>query len=391
MGWIGLVVFGAGVLLIRLGVALYLTGLVRSKNAAAMACRVVADVCVAVLAFWAVGWAIAEGNARFLLGAGGHFGADGFLAAALVLIATAVPLGAMAERTRFFPSLAASAVLGAVVVPLAGQWVWSGWLGRLGAIDVAGAAVIHIAGACAGLAGAILAGPRTGKYNTDGSSNTIPGHNLPLAAAGVLAMLAGWAPYVASRAGTATIIGDAAGNVLLAAAAGGFAGVLFGRLRYGKPDVYLTFGGMLAGLVSVTAGGGLLPSWAAVLIGLVAGFIVPWCMVALDLRLHVDDPASLVSIQGIGAVWGLVAAGLLVPAPLTDRLRHLGANLLAAIVVAMLSTVLCGGSLLVLRTTIGLRLREADEYDGSDLAEHDLNAYPDFQQTMIKSYHLREA
>jgi Amt family ammonium transporter len=300
--------------------------------------------------------------------------------------------GTLCERSRFFPASVASVLLAAVLVPILGKWVWTGWLRDAGFVDVAGASAIHLtAGVCAAVA-AYLVGPRSGKYHRDGSTSTIPGHNVPLAAAGTMVMLAGWVPYVAGFAMiNRTPLGLAALNVLLAGAAGGGAAAILGHVRYGKPDVTLTLIGLLGALVAISAGAGRVPPLAAVTIGAVAGVFVPLASIYIDLILRIDDPAGGISIHAAGGLWGTLAAGLLAPGSLALRVKHLGVQLLSAVVICLVAAAVCGAVLYVIKATSGLRAREADEFDGLDLAEHDIGAYPDFQQTMIKSYHLREA
>jgi Amt family ammonium transporter len=396
-----IVLLGAAVLLVRVGQALYATGLCRSKNAAGMTLRVVADLCAAVLAFWAVGAAVLaqRANGVFAVEWGALLGssavtAEQFFSCCVVLVATGAVGGTLAERSKFSVAWAASVLMAGLVVPVAAKWAWGGWLARLGFLDVAGASAVHLsAGVCAAV-GAALVGPRTGKYNRDGSANMIPGHNVPLAAAGVLAMLAGWMPYVYGCAwlrGGVHAPGAEPMNVLLAAAAAGAASMLLAQLRHGKPDVVLALTGVLGGLVSITAAGGSVGTGSAVIIGAVAGLAVPTAAVALDLLAHLDDPTAGVAIHGVGGLWGTLAAGLFAPAGLVARLKLSGIQLLGAAAVIALAALLSLALFAALRAFVGLRVREADEYDGLDLAEHDIGAYPDFQQTMIKSYHLREA
>lgn len=396
-----IVLLGAALMLVRVGQLLYATGLCRSKNAAGMAVRLVADFCAATLAFWAVGAAILlqRSNPVFAFDWRAVLSADAmnaelFFHAALALVATGAVGGALAERSKFLPAWAASALLAGLIVPVAGRWVWGGWLARLGMVDVAGASAVHLsAGVCAAV-GAALVGPRTGKYNRDGSANIIPGHNLPLAVAGVLVMLVAWVPYVL---GSAMAHGSASGslrepmNVLLAAAAAGAASMTLAQLRYGKPDAVLSLIGVMGGLVSITAAGGTVGTTSAVFIGAVAGVIVPLSTIALDLLAHLDDPTGGVSIHAVGGLWGALAAGIFAPLGMVERLKLVGVQALGAAAVIALAAAASLALFAILKATVGLRLREADEYDGLDLAEHDIGAYPDFQQTMIKSYHLREA
>jgi Amt family ammonium transporter len=180
-------------------------------------------------------------------------------------------------------------------------------------------------------------------------------------------------------------------NVLLAAAAGGMASAIFSQVRYYKPDIHLTYAGIVGGMVAISAGADVLPGISAVVIGAVAGVIVPLAILLLDVTVRVDDPSGGSSIHGVGAVWGLIATPVLArTATVGERFKYLGANLLAIITIGVLTVGLSIGLWMLLKRTTKIRASEADEFDGLDLAEHDIGAYPDFQQTMIKSYHLRE-
>lgn len=392
-----LVVLATGALLVRVGQVLNAMGSARAKNAASGGFRSLADLCVATLCFWALGAAIVfqRGNSIFgiqpdqLIGWAGISGGWITMLAAM-LIATGIVAPAVAERSRIAVPLAVGALLAGLIVPIVAFWVWRGWLSQMGFIDAAGAAPIHLCGALAAATAALLVGPRDGKYNRDGSSNMIPGHSVGLILMGKTLMLVGWVPYVVMLCPIEARV-RVPGNLLVAAAAGGAASLVAARIRFGKPDVLLTCGGILGGLVSITAAAATVGTPAAFAIGAVAGVIVPWATVHLDLRLKLDDPGGVVAIHGIGALWALVAAAAFSPGTILDRARVLGVHALGVLVVAVLTLSLSAALLLILRSAVGLRSREADEYDGLDLAEHDLNAHPDFQQTMIKSYHLREA
>jgi Amt family ammonium transporter len=381
-------------LLIRVGMGWYAAGQSRSKNAAGAALRNATDLAVAALAFWAFGAAIMNGDAGLIFDARGRATSKEFVQLVLVLIATAPVTGAVAERSKFFPALAAPALLAAIVVPLAGRWAWNGgWLQRIGFVDIAGASVIHVAGGLCAAAGAVLVGPRAGKYNRDGSSNFIPGHSAPMASVGVMLMLAGWAPYVlAASAANASLNSRAAMNVLLAAAAGTLVAAVVTRAKYGKPEIMLTYSGLLGALVAISAAGGAVSTLAAVVIGAVAGVIVPIATVQLDLVWKIDDPVGGLSVHVLGGAWGTLAAGIFIPAATySEKFRDVGVQILGLAVIGALSLAASLAVFALLKKTVGLRLSEDAEWDGVDLAEHDLNAYPDFQQTMIKSYHLREA
>ncbi len=387
----------AGALIIRLGQMLYLCGLSRSKNAAEAGIRAIVDLCLAILCFWAVGIAILVGSRRFLFGGANAFTGQGIFFASLVPIATFIPVSAMAGRAKFSVMFATTAVMAGVVVPIC--WRFTFTCGNLfhgmNYTDQCGAGFLHVVGGVWALVGAIAVGTRSGKRNADGSSNMIPGHSVPLAAAGLLAMIVGYLPYVV---GTAVSVGLAenspalaAGNLLLSTAAAGVTALIFTRCRYGKPDLYLIFAGVFGGVVAMTAAPAALDNYAAVLVGAAAGLLVPYTMVLLDLRCKIDDPVGVIAIHGVGGAWSVLSAGLLMHGTPMQRLHHLGMQALGLAAVAFLALIAAAPTLAIVKAVVGLRARESDEYDGLDLAELDINAYPDFQQTMIKSYHMREA
>ncbi|HEY8666579.1 MAG TPA: hypothetical protein VIL86_07945 [Tepidisphaeraceae bacterium] len=401
-----MVVLGAMALLVRFGYALYGTGLARSKNAAGAVLRNVCDLCLASLAFWFIGYALYQQDHNGILGLNPRLiaawanEADSplFFTTVVILIGTGIVNGIIGERAKFGAACFASIVLAGLVLPITAHWTWLGWLRQMGMVDVAGASALHVAAGAFAAIGAFLAGPRSGKYNRDGSSNAIPGHSVPLASAGVVAVLIGWIPYIAGctlhfgmRGFVAGLPDTPASNVLFAAAAGGFVSLLYGQLRYGKPEVYLTFGGLLGALVAISAAGGAVSTPAAVAIGAIAGFVVPLATVLIDLWWKIDDPTGGIAIHLVGGIWGMLATAIFFPVPFANRLKLLGTQALGILAIAGLSVVIAFALFGTLRAMGRLRANEADEYDGLDLAEHDLNAYPDFQQTMIKSYHLREA
>ena len=404
---VSLIILGSMALLIRIGVALHSCGLSRSKNAASSAIRSVVEMAVAILAFWALGGAImsstggaAFGFSRrllfFLYGDdGGFLHIELFFNIVLVLIAVGPLAAAMGERSRMLPIVAGTMLLAAIVVPICGYWTWinTGWLNRLGFIDAGGASVLHLTGGLVALIAAIAVGPRLGKYNTDGSSNLIPGHSVPQAASGILLMAAGWIPYIVGASLLHLSNGiHAATSVLLAGAAATVVSYGLSRSRYGKPDILLTLGGFLGGLVAISAGAPVVSPIGAVAIGAVAGLLVNWATVYVDLALKIDDPSGTLVAHILGGAWGTIAAGIFMPLNSWHaRLAAVGIQGIGLAAMAVLALVLGGALYAILKSTTQLRVSEADEFDGLDLAEHDLNGYPDFQQTMIKSYHLREA
>ncbi len=397
--WLIVILATAG-LLVRVGLMLYSAGGARAKMASSALIRQLVDLCVAVLALWAVGWAIWSytGNpvigldVRRLIGWDAPEAPVAMESLLVVLLASGPVVLAISERSRLGAVVVSAVMMGALVVPVAAHWVWKGWLARMGMVDFGGAAVIHLAAGVMAAVGAWMVGPRQGKFNRDGSSNVILGHSVPMALAGVGLTVVSWPLYVlavAALQGGASMVIPV--NVLLAAAAGGTAASVYGQIRIGRIDPTAACVGVLGGLVSVTAVAPAIGTLGAVVLGAVAGLLLPPLAVRLETRHRLDDPGSIVAIHGIGGLLGVLAAGVMLADPSRGWLASLGVQALGAVAVIALA----GGIGLIgfgiLRAIGRLRVREADEYDGLDLAEHDVNAYPDFQQTMIKSYHLREA
>jgi len=361
---IGLILLGVLVLLGRVGLALYVTGLVRSKNSAGTVTRVLCDACVSSLAFWAIGAAIflQSKNGIFFIDRSLLFGwvvdrsAVIFFHLAVFLLATGVVVGAISERCRFFTLCVASSVLAGLVLPITAGWVWLGWLKTWGFVDIGGASALHVAAGVFAAMGAIIVGPRTGKFNRDGSSTMIPGHNMPLASIGSILLIVAWIGCLAGRSvytpvefrQVATVAGPvlpdsvlmamAAYNTLLAAAAAGFASLVLGQLRYGKPDVVLTLMGMLGGLVAIGGGAGAISTPGAVLTGAIAGIVVPLMSIVIDLRLRVDDPTGLVAVHAVGGAWGTIAVALFAHLPtIADHGTQLLKQIVGVLVIAVFS------------------------------------------------------
>jgi Amt family ammonium transporter len=386
------ILYGIGALLLRLGMAVHAAGMVRSKNSCSTLIRSVCDICLATLGFWAVGNAILFSSPKILDPHLLFSVRSAFFVICVTLIASGIVTGVASERSKFFPMLAVSILIGALLVPIIGRWS-TGWLRHLGYIDGGGASILHLTGGLCGAVAAILIGPRNGKYNRDGSSNGIPGHSVPLASIGTLLMLIGWVPTVLGMSSISTVddLLAPAGNILLAAAAGGAASLLLCFFRYGKADIHLMYVGFLSALVAISASPNTINLFA-VFIGAVAGIVVPLAAIHIDLTWKIDDPTSGIAIHAVSAIWGIFAAGALAGGlTFPARMKQIGIQLLGLAAIAALTLILSAALFLVLKATVGLRAKEADEFDGLDLAEHDIGAYPDFQQTTIKSYHLREA
>ncbi len=390
----------AGALVMRAGFVIQHAGLVRSKNSSAMVARHLADFCIAILGYWAIGMALEQSGGRFiwiepklLIGWDSNASGMGFMGVSGVLIATAILPGVLAERARFWAGIWPALLMAAIVIPIVRAWTTStGFLGSMGFFDSIGASTLHFPAALAAAVGAIFVGPRTGKFNRDGSSTAIPGHSVPLAGAGLFVLIFGWILFGAFSIGSpaATIR-----NLLLAAAAGGLASLILSQVRYYKPDIHLISAGVLGALVAASAGGGALGSLGAVLTGGVAGLIVPLSILILDVTFRLDDPTGGVSIHGVAAVWGAISAPFMVHgtdacSTMGGRFKCLGVNVLGLAIIAVFTVALSVGLWLLLKQMTKLRVPEHDEFDGLDLAEHDIGSYPDFQQNTIKSYHLRE-
>jgi ammonium transporter, Amt family len=396
------VLCAAGVLLVRAGMALHDGGSLRAKNSVSAMLRSAADFCVAVLCFWAVGGAlmlcgrkgaIVGLDPSMLFGSSTESASLLFFGATLAAMCSGIVPGVLAERSRILPALSAAVCLAAIIMPISGYWAKTGWLAAMGFHDLGGASFIHVAGGLCAAVVAIAVGPRSGKYNRDGSSNAIPGHSIPLACAGGMLILAGWPLYLA---GFIDPLGHRVGlmamNALLAGSAAGLLAMVFCHTRYGKPDVHLIYASVLGGLVAISAGADAMPSWAAALVGAGAGMLVPLAILSIDLVWHVDDPSSGIAIHAVAGAWGILATGLFMPAVSAGaRLKLIGVQALGLAAVCILAIAVAGITFAIVGRLFRLRTAEADEFDGLDLAEHDVGAYPDFQQTTIKSYHLREA
>jgi Amt family ammonium transporter len=285
-----------------------------------------------------------------------------------------------------------------VVYSLVSHWIWApgGWLQRFGMQDFAGSTVVHYQGALAALAGAILLGPRIGKFGHDGRANAIPGHNMPYAVLGTLILWFGWFGFNAgSTLGVATggqvgFFGYVALTTNLAAAAGGVGGICVAWLVLRKPDVSMMLNGVLAALVAVTAACGFVSPWAAVLVGFVAASIA---VVAVPLveRLGIDDPIGAVAVHGLAGVWGTLATGLFaVPALAatvgvgrggllyTGSPYQLGVQVLGLAAVGVFTFSASFGSLWALNRLWGIRVEQHVETAGLDVAEHGMWGYPEF-------------
>ncbi len=395
LNYVWTIIAAALVFLMQAGFALLETGLTRAKNAVNIIMKNVMDASAGALAFFCVGFGLMFGHTT-----GGWFGTDGFFLAGVtdqpaewtyaffffqaVFAATAATIvsGAVAERVKFSGYLIFSVLVTALIYPVFGAWAWGGlfngggWLEALGFIDFAGSTVVHSVGGWAALAGAMVVGPRAGKYDAEGRPRSIEGHSLPLAALGVFILWFGWFGFNAGS----TTVGDTAialiaTNTFLAAGAGAVGAMTITWIKNGKPDAGMTLNGVLGGLVGITAGCANLVPGFAILTGAVAGVVVVFASEVIER--FVDDPVGAVAVHGVCGAWGTLAAGLFDAGGFS--LPQLGVQALgvgAAFLWAFpLCYVLFKG---IDRLVGGLRINGDLEKSGLDLHEHAVRAYPEF-------------
>ena len=307
----------------------------------------------------------------------------------VVFAATAATIvsGAMAERTKFSSYMIYSVIICGIIYPVFGGWAWGGlfhgggWLEKLGFIDFAGSTVVHSVGGWAALAGAIVLGPRIGKYTKDGKVRPILGHNLPLAALGVFILWLGWFGFnPGSTTAASKDIAMIFVNTNLAAAAGAVLAMFTSWMRIGKPDVGMSLNGALAGLVAITAGCANVTPLSAVIIGAIAGILVVFAVFFFD-KIKVDDPVGAVSVHGVNGAWGTLAAGLFNIGGTSGKI--IGVQLLGIGACFVWTFATAFILFKVIDKTVGLRVTPDEEREGLDYTEHGGNAYPDFE---VSSY-----
>jgi Amt family ammonium transporter len=313
----------------------------------------------------------------------------------VVFAATAATIvsGAMAERTKFVGYLVYSFFISLLIYPIFGHWAWGNlfhsenatggaWLANRGFIDFAGSTVVHSVGGWAALAGAIVLGPRLGKYGKDGKPRAIPGHSLTLAALGVFILFLGWFGFNAGSTTAANgLVPRIAVNTMLAACTGALGALFTSWIKSKTADIGMTLNGVLAGLVAITAPCATVTTAGAVLIGLIAGVVVVFAVLFFD-RIGVDDPVGAVSVHGVCGAWGTLSAALFHENLFLGLSYDLGAQLLTQAIGILTAFVWSFGTCFLLfkliAKTIGLRVSAEEEMEGLDLSEHGANCYPDF-------------
>ncbi|MCB1675310.1 MAG: ammonium transporter [Halioglobus sp.] len=396
-------VCGALVMWMAAGFAMLEAGLVRSKNTTEILLKNISLYAVACTMYMVVGYAIMypDLGSAMLAGIAGDGvagaedaashapSADFFFQVVFVATAMSIVSGAVAERMKLWAFLAFALVMTGFIYPVEGSWTWGGHavlglytLGDLGFSDFAGSGIVHLAGAAAALAGVLLLGPRRGKYSANGTINAIPGSNLPLATLGTFILWMGWFGFnggsvlATASVASANAVAIVFMNTNAAAAGGLIAALIVARLMFGKADLTMALNGALAGLVAITAEPSTPSALQATAFGGLGGVLVVLAIVALD-RLKIDDPVGAISVHGAAGLLGL----LLVPVtnPRTaDGGASFSGQLLGAVTIFVWVFVLSLIVWAVLRATMGIRVGAEEEYEGVDLAECGMEAYPEF-------------
>lgn len=388
------------VFFMQAGFAMVEGGFTRAKNACNIMMKNLMDFAVGSIMWFAIGFGLMFGGGTSAFMGGSHFMAMDFSASDLnwsfwifqcVFAGTAATIvsGAMAGRTKFIGYLCYSVVICAVIYPISGHWAWAslfglseGWLEKKSFIDFAGSTVVHSCGAWLALAGAIVLGPRIGKYGPNKESKAILGHNIPLAALGVFILWFGWFGFNPGSTTTGdSSIGFIAMTTNLAAAAGAITAMLASWIRGRHPDVSMSLNGVLAGLVAITAGCANVTPLHAIIIGGLAGIIVVLSVEFIDKVLHIDDPVGAVSVHGVCGAFGTLMAGVF-NTPGTPGYVEGGTVMTQIIgILAVFAWSFGIGMVLftIIKKTVGLRVTEEEELRGLDISEHGNEAYSGFQ------------
>jgi len=415
------VVFAAVlVMFMQAGFAFLEAGLTRMKNVGHIAAKNVLIFAIASLVYYLVGYGIAFGD-----GGNGLVGGSGYVPSTETLLAIgaepfswfgsipsgagylfqvvfagvslAIVWGAMAERTKLWVYFAFGVVF-TLIYSVVSHWIWhpDGWLFGLGMQDFAGSTVVHYQGALAALAGALLLGPRIGKFDADGRPNAIPGHNMAYTTLGVIILWFGWFGF--NPGSTLSVVtGDRIGyfayvalTTNVAAAAGAIGAVTTAWLVLKKPDLSMMLNGVIAALVAITAASGFVAPWAAIVIGLVAGAVAVLGVLAVE-RVRIDDPIGAVAVHGMAGVWGTLATGIFAVPALAENLatgsgglvytgsfHQLGIQALGLLAVGAFTFTASFGALWAMKASFGLRVEPEVETAGLDVSEHGMWGYPEF-------------
>ena len=390
-------VCGALVMWMAAGFAMLEAGLVRSKNTVEILTKNVTLFAVACIMYMVVGYSIMYGGDIFLstiTGSGAVEGgeenatyapsADFFFQVVFVATAMSIVSGAVAERMKLFAFLAFAVVMTGFIYPMEGSWTWGGnpvfgmyTLGDLGFLDFAGSGIVHMAGAAAALAGVILVGARKGKYGPNGEVNAIPGANLPLATLGTFILWLGWFGFnggsvlATASVDSANAVAVVFMNTNLAAAGGCIGALIVAKLLFGKADLTMALNGCLAGLVAITAGPDTPSALQATIFGALGGLLVVFSITTLD-KLKIDDPVGAISVHGVVGLLGLLLV------PVTNDGASFSGQIIGALTIFGWVFVTSAITFFVIKMVMGLRVSEEEEYEGADLSECGMEAYPEF-------------
>ena len=394
-------VMGALVMWMAAGFTMLEAGLVRAKNTAEILTKNVGLYSIACIMYMLCGYGIMYGdgngvipgislltsadNAAADVIAGGDGApyysslSDFFFQVVFVATAMSIVSGAVAERMKLFSFFAFAVILTGFIYPIQGYWKWGGgWLDAAGFYDFAGSGVVHMCGGAAALAGVLLLGARKGKYGPLGEVRAIPGANLPLSALGTLILWLGWFGFnggselMISNVDEANAVSLVIVNTNMAAAGGLVAALMTARLWFGKADLTMALNGALAGLVAITADPLSPAPLAATIIGAIGGVIVVFSIVMLDRKLRIDDPVGAISVHGVVGIWGLIAVVL------NNADTTIGAQLLGIVTIFAWVFVTSLAVWYVLSKVMGIRVSEEEEYEGVDIGECGVEAYPEF-------------
>ncbi len=420
----------AGILVffMNLGFGMVETGLQPAKISVNVSAKNFIVFSIASLTFWFIGWGLMFGDGNGFLGYHGLWmlgGADNSPLAGdayegvyssmswatvplfakfffqLVFAATAATIvsGAVGGRIKFLSYIIFSALLVGIMYPITGHWIWGGgWLQERGFFDFAGSTVVHSVGGWAALAGALVLGPRIGKYNSDGSVNPIPGHSMTLATLGVFVLWFGWFGFNpgSTMSASANDIARIAVTTNLAAAAGAVAATLAAWLALGKPDLSMILNGSLAGLVAITAPCAFVTPGASVIIGFIGGLLVVVFVIAFD-KWRIDDPVGAISVHLVNGIWGTLAVGLFASAPFAGGegqplsglfygggIESFAGQIVGVVAVGSFTFVLSWVAWIIINAVLGIRVSREEELRGLDISEHGMEAYPDFESYTLK-------
>jgi ammonium transporter, Amt family len=403
------------VFLMQAGFALLEAGATRMKNAGHIAGKNILSFALVTLVFWAVGFAISFGQGNHFIGTSGWFlhvadekvndifaslsfsnvplGAKFLFQVVFAGVSLAIMWGGIAERAKLIVYFVFGTLFTAVIYPVVAHWVWGGgWLSTLGMQDFAGSTVVHLQGGVAALVGAILLGPRIGKYNPDGTSNVILGHNTVYSVLGVIILWFGWFGFNAGSTlmANGVFFPYVAMTTNLAAAAGAVAALLTAWFVLRKPDIGYMLNGVLAALVAITASCAFVKPWAAVVIGALAGVFMVLSVLFFDRVLRIDDPVGAFSVHGMAGIWGTLSTGFFAAPDLVEKLgvgqpglfygggwHQLGVQFLG-IAVSFAFVFLASWIILsAIKATVGLRISREEEIIGLDVSEHGVSGYPE--------------